>query len=89
MAEHFIGMERLLEIRRLVTKADDPVDIVAELECEQTRDERVRETPPQHSGGSPTRGKRSHGNTRGSTSGKQPADREKKSKRSSKSQKGP
>jgi putative ATP-dependent RNA helicase len=46
MAEHFIGMERLLEIRRLVTRVDDPVDIVAELECEQARDERAREQPP-------------------------------------------
>jgi helicase len=33
MAEHFIGVERLLEIRRLVRKMDDPVQIVAELEC--------------------------------------------------------
>ncbi|MDD5419098.1 MAG: DEAD/DEAH box helicase [Methanomicrobiaceae archaeon] len=33
MAEHFIGMERLLEIRQLVRKMDDPVGIVAELEC--------------------------------------------------------
>lgn len=48
MAEHFIGMERLLEIRRLVTKVDDPVAIVAELECEQTRDERIREVRPGH-----------------------------------------
>ncbi|MDN7024540.1 DEAD/DEAH box helicase [Methanoculleus sp. FWC-SCC1] len=33
MAEHFIGMERLLEIRHLVTKMDDAAQIVAELDC--------------------------------------------------------
>ena len=33
MAEHFIGVERLLEILRLVRKLDDPVAIAAELEC--------------------------------------------------------
>ena len=44
MAEHFIGMERLLEIRYLVTRVNDPIEIVAELECRETRDERFRET---------------------------------------------
>ncbi|HMA05735.1 MAG TPA: DEAD/DEAH box helicase [Methanomicrobiales archaeon] len=33
MAEHFIGVERLLEIRRLVGEMEDPVEILAELEC--------------------------------------------------------
>lgn len=40
MAEHFIGVERLLEIRHLVREKDDALDIVAELEC--TMDERER-----------------------------------------------
>ncbi|RXE57076.1 DEAD/DEAH box helicase [Methanoculleus taiwanensis] len=39
MAEHFIGMERLLEIRRLVAKMDDAVGIVAELDCAEQRQE--------------------------------------------------
>jgi helicase len=34
MAEHFIGVERLLRIRRLVKEKDDPVGILTELECE-------------------------------------------------------
>jgi len=34
MAEHFIGMERLLEIVRLTKVMKDPVDIIAELESE-------------------------------------------------------
>ncbi|MDD1670020.1 MAG: DEAD/DEAH box helicase [Methanomicrobiales archaeon] len=33
MAEHFIGIERLLELRRLVGEVEDPVEIIAELEC--------------------------------------------------------
>jgi helicase len=33
MAEHFIGLERLLELQRLVGEMEDPVAIVAELEC--------------------------------------------------------
>ncbi|MHC1626999.1 MAG: DEAD/DEAH box helicase [Methanoculleaceae archaeon] len=33
MAEHFIGLERLLRLRELVHKESDPVAIVAELEC--------------------------------------------------------
>lgn len=33
MAEHFIGVERLGEIQNLMKKIDDPVEIVAELEC--------------------------------------------------------
>jgi helicase len=40
MAEHFIGVERLLEITRLVNEKDDALDIVAELEC--TMDEKER-----------------------------------------------
>ena len=34
MAEHFIGVERLLRIRRLVQKEDDPIEILTGLECE-------------------------------------------------------
>ena len=33
MSEHFIGIERLLEVVRLTKKMDDPLDIIAELEC--------------------------------------------------------
>ncbi|NLA30244.1 MAG: DEAD/DEAH box helicase [Methanomicrobiales archaeon] len=33
MAEHFIGVERLLVIQNLVRKMDDAAEIVAELEC--------------------------------------------------------
>jgi helicase len=33
MAEHFIGIERLLELQRLAGEMDDPVAILAELEC--------------------------------------------------------
>lgn len=33
MAEHFIGVDRLLEIRALVKKMDDSLSIVAELSC--------------------------------------------------------
>ena len=32
MAEHFIGMERLLEIVRLTKVMDDPLEIIAELD---------------------------------------------------------
>jgi len=42
MAEHFIGMERLLEVIRLTGKMEDPVDIIAELESEDLQ----RETKP-------------------------------------------
>lgn len=34
MAEHFIGVERLLRIRRLVRTEDDPIEILTDLECE-------------------------------------------------------
>jgi helicase len=33
MAEHFIGLSRLLELQRLVGEMDDPVAILTELEC--------------------------------------------------------
>jgi helicase len=40
MAEHFIGMERLLEILRLTKFMDDPVDVIAELESEDIHKEK-------------------------------------------------
>jgi helicase len=43
MAEHFIGMERLLEILRLTKFMDDPVDVIAELESEDVHKEKKPE----------------------------------------------
>jgi len=40
MAEHFIGMERLLEILRLTNFMDDPLDVIAELESEDVHKEK-------------------------------------------------
>jgi helicase len=40
MAEHFIGMERLLEILRLTKFMDDPVDVIAELESEDVHQDK-------------------------------------------------
>ena len=50
MAEHFIGMERLLEISRLTKEMEDPVDIIAELESEDLEHEKkpVREKKREH-----------------------------------------
>lgn len=43
MAEQFIGMERLLEIDKLVKKIDDPLELIAELLCiEEERDKEKR-----------------------------------------------
>jgi helicase len=33
MAEHFIGINRLLRVVRLSEKIDDPLEIIAELDC--------------------------------------------------------
>ena len=33
MAEHFIGLDRLLELQRLVGEMEDPIAILAELDC--------------------------------------------------------
>jgi helicase len=33
MAEHFMGVERLEMLQRLIRKVKDPVDLLAELEC--------------------------------------------------------
>jgi helicase len=43
MAEHFIGMERLLEILRLTKFMDDPVDVIAELESEDVHQDTKKE----------------------------------------------
>jgi len=40
MAEHFIGMERLLEVVRLTGVMKDPLDIIAELESEDVQHEK-------------------------------------------------
>ncbi|KQC05602.1 MAG: DEAD/DEAH box helicase [Methanoculleus sp. SDB] len=46
MAEHFIGIERLTTIRRLIGTVSEPLDIVAELECGEEG-----ETVPKESAG--------------------------------------
>jgi len=38
MAEHFIGVERLSRILRMVRKTKDPLEIVAELDCVEDQD---------------------------------------------------
>ena len=43
MAEHFIGMERLLEILRLTKFMDDPLDMIAELESEDVHKDKKTE----------------------------------------------
>jgi len=43
MAEHFIGVERLAEIQELMKKIDDPVEIVAELECADMEQKKEKE----------------------------------------------
>ena len=43
MAEHFIGMERLLEILRLTKFMQDPIDVIAELESEDVHKEKKME----------------------------------------------
>jgi helicase len=48
MAEHFIGMDRLLEIVRLVKVMDDPLEIIAELESEDVHKE--KKADPKKSG---------------------------------------
>ncbi|MDD1700784.1 MAG: DEAD/DEAH box helicase [Methanoregula sp.] len=53
MAEHFIGMERLLEILRLTKFMDDPIDVIAELESEDVHREKKpdpKKTGEKHKG---------------------------------------
>jgi helicase len=58
MAEHFIGVERLNEILRLMeTTAADPVVIVAELECAE-EGERGKEPEKEQEKGRGKRGRR-------------------------------
>jgi helicase len=40
MAEHFIGIERLMRIRSLVREVEDPLMILADLECRTDEDEK-------------------------------------------------
>jgi helicase len=47
MAQHFIGIERLREIQHLIREMDDPVTIVAELECIEAEE---RSTAPSGAG---------------------------------------
>ncbi|MBN1166201.1 MAG: DEAD/DEAH box helicase [Methanospirillaceae archaeon] len=44
MAHHFIGIERLQEIRRLIREIDDPLDIVARLDCTVSSGQMERES---------------------------------------------
>ncbi|MFA6362258.1 hypothetical protein [Methanoregula sp.] len=57
MSEHFIGIERLLEIVRLSQKMDEPLDIIAELESEGMEKETSSKSQKQQRGG----GKKGHG----------------------------
>jgi helicase len=50
MAEHFIGVERLLKIIRLVQEKEDALDIVSELECSIDDEQRTDTTPPKEKG---------------------------------------
>jgi helicase len=56
MAEHFIGMERLLEIIRLTKIMQDPVEIIAELESEDVHKE--KKANPQEKKGAGRQGSR-------------------------------
>jgi helicase len=59
MAEHFIGVERLLEILRLTKTMQDPIDIIAELESEDVHKEkkpdRKKQVQSQKGGRQPSR----------------------------------
>ncbi len=48
MAEQFIGMERLLEIERLVRVLDDPLELIAELECAEEERDKERRKADRH-----------------------------------------
>ena len=58
MSEHFIGIERLLEIVESAQKMDDPLDIIAELESEGMEKEAAQK---KERGGSHQGGKKGHG----------------------------
>ena len=57
MAEHFIGVERLNEVLRLMETTADPVEIVAELECAE-EGERGKEPEKEREKGRGKRGRR-------------------------------
>jgi len=47
MAEHFIGINRLLRVVKLSEKMDDPLEIIAELDCvKEDEEEQPRQHPP-------------------------------------------
>ncbi len=50
MAEHFIGVERLFEIRRLMKAESDPLEIVAELACAESEKRKEKEREKKRSG---------------------------------------
>jgi helicase len=58
MSEHFIGIERLLEIIRLVGEMDEPLDIIAELESEGMKKEELQK---KEKGGKNKWSKKGHG----------------------------
>lgn len=62
MAEHFIGVERLSRIIRLVNEMKDPLDILADLECasdEEAAKEKIRKE--NETGDKPRKKKKRHG----------------------------
>jgi helicase len=61
MAEHFIGMERLLEIVRLTKTMEDPVEIIAELESGTIE----KETKPEPARQKERKEKKAQGGDRG------------------------
>src|SRR5512136_3492598 len=63
MAEHFIGMERLLEIVRLTKTMEDPVEIIAELESGDVHKE-TKAAPKKGLQKKPGRGTHRHGHWR-------------------------
>jgi len=50
MAEHFIGINRLLRVVDLSEKMDDPLEIIAELDCVEHEEikQKPRQGPTQH-----------------------------------------
>lgn len=49
MAEQFIGMEKLLEIDRLVRVMDDPLEMIAEIECSGEERDKEKRRADRHS----------------------------------------
>ncbi|MBQ4415777.1 MAG: DEAD/DEAH box helicase, partial [Methanomicrobium sp.] len=49
MAEHFIGMERLDRIRVLLKHVESPIEIAAELECDELDDDKGKGASPAES----------------------------------------